>query len=452
MVTDTQSQKSEVLMETKENKNAVYKSEASDKYGPCYVAKIFRDTHTRKDKPVYFYFSIAEHGEAKAKKLAEQCLKDGRAAVERKRTVTEVVDEQCDKTAFPVLNATQQAKLVSFLKTDLAKSYIGITEYGEYLNITVQSPKDMPPVNRVNRTLRVSDFNSLDGAYKCAIELRNYCIIGELNNAEHWIRWKSADADVYMFKGLRVSHYHKYTSVIVTLQNKETVVFNIGKYTKAQATALAVATREKGDRLSSIEVSRVKEICSAHEDLKQVENLLIDMFKTKEVTETVSTTKEATKKEKSEVLSTAAPEKAPSLSVSDVYEIKDVDYEGCNPIIADCLKQGKRIFCTIDKTNTKFAYVIGYSSKKDTPYLVENGTIDFWKTAIPVMHSLKAKSTVDIIRWCESKGYIVTEKGYEHPTEPYYSFLFQMFPFCGKKLTPEARAFCWEEEWMEKIY
>lgn len=389
-----------------------------------------------------------QYGEERAKELVQLCLKH-KVHTPTKAIALDNTISMKISSPLPALDDNQKAQLAVFEKTDLAKGYVGISESKHCIHIVMSSPSETPPVNRVNKIVAFCEFETKKEAYQYAINLRNHSLIAELNNAQHWILAKSMDADVYMFKVLRAVHSSQNSGVRTTFRNKLYVTYAIGKHTKAQAIALGLGAREKDSQLTKKEASQIKAILNSFPDLKKVEEQIIKMFKQTQLVESTDAivieeqqvTKPVHNTQELQEPQIQDARKQLDDALSSTYDFKDIDYEGCDPIIAACLKQGQRILCTIDKAYTKYSYVIGYSSKKDEPYIVQNGIVDFWKTAIPIVHNIRIKSAVDIIRWCESKGHTVTEKGYEHSTEPYYSFLFSMFAFCGKRMTPEAKVF-----------
>ena len=140
------------------------------------------------------------------------------------------------------------------------------------------------------------------------------------------------------------------------------------------------------------------------------------------------------------------------MNLSD-YVTKD-KYEGCDPVIAEALKQGKHIKVQSNKTGREY-FVTDFIADV-TPYLVvsvEGKHQDWLSEVTPIKQKKKVKYVKpfsEIMKWFESVGYTI-ETGYIKSARKDLGgtgvFNFEMIQYCGQKPNDQWN---WREEWLEE--
>jgi len=129
------------------------------------------------------------------------------------------------------------------------------------------------------------------------------------------------------------------------------------------------------------------------------------------------------------------------------YDIKPIDYTGCNPFIAEFLKKGMAVKCNCSHHTggAQFkTWVLGYGENYITP-------LGEFVYATPIEKKRKAMSFVQIAEWLEDNNYVCNGKGEwewistDHRAMPIYPMY--LFCYCGREI-PEGVFF--PEEWLEK--
>lgn len=426
----------------------VYYVESSTRYnansgGPTFPAWVVRfrreNNYAAKDpnKPTHYYFPVKKYGDALAKKLAELSLRDKRQYCPTTAPKSEIAGIPFPASGENMPNVDKDALFKQFNESEIGKSYIGITLSADKkkLWITAHATEGN---TRVRKVICFSDFDSEDAAYEYAKQYRNRSIVEHFKDPMKWVSKKTPFADVYKFKDLVHIETNRAATKIacrVPLDDHVQLInFSSTLYGMKGAIALALAAKEKGQYLNSQEQRRVLGI-SKENTLDHIESCIKEMYKKIDTSAVITpVTKEHTQ---------IIPKKEAEYSVANIV------FDGCDDIVAEYLKQGKRILCSFDKTFEKLGYIIGYNSKSQEPYVTE-GDLPNWKHAIPVRCCIKIIGAPEIIRWCEQNGYTITSKGYEHPEK--LPFLFEMFQYCGKKMSLEAKEYKWEKEWTEKLF
>ena len=147
------------------------------------------------------------------------------------------------------------------------------------------------------------------------------------------------------------------------------------------------------------------------------------------------------------------------MNLSD-YVTKD-KYEGCDPVIAEALKQGKHIKVQSNKTGKEY-FVTDFIADV-TPYVVvsvEGKHQDWLSEVTPIKQKKKVKYVKpfsEIVKWFESVGYTYSDDRFVselRTNELVFGlgvFNFDMIPYCGKKFNSDAK-WIWREEWLEERY
>ena len=131
------------------------------------------------------------------------------------------------------------------------------------------------------------------------------------------------------------------------------------------------------------------------------------------------------------------------------YITEDIDYTGCDPVIAAFLKDGKKVKCLCrDFTDGGVVdrWVIGYSANEKSCYITDCGNFRF---AEPIEQKRKAKTLVEIAQWLRDNNYVCNGKGewvwvsnIHHAMPVYPSYLFC---YCDREI-PDGVFF--PEEWL----
>ena len=141
------------------------------------------------------------------------------------------------------------------------------------------------------------------------------------------------------------------------------------------------------------------------------------------------------------------------INLSD-YVTKD-KYEGCDPVIAEALKQGKHIKVQSNKTGKEY-FVTDFIADV-TPYVVvsvEGKHQDWLSEVTPIKQKKKVKYVKpfsEIMKWFESLGYVACfDVGLvlkDSSPPKIHTFNFKMIQYCGKEPNPR---WSWREEWLEE--
>ena len=82
---------------------------------------------------------------------------------------------------------------------------------------------------------------------------------------------------------------------------------------------------------------------------------------------------------------------------------EDIDYTGCNPLIAECLKQGKGVWCRTRGGDR--VLVIGYNENTSIgSYFTK--CYRFIRLLTPIQNKRYFKPADQIIKWCIDNGWI----------------------------------------------
>ena len=140
------------------------------------------------------------------------------------------------------------------------------------------------------------------------------------------------------------------------------------------------------------------------------------------------------------------------INLSD-YVTKD-KYEGCDPVIAEALKQGKHIKVQSNKTGKEY-FVTDFIADV-TPYVVvsvEGKHQDWLSEVTPIKQKKKVKYVKpfsEIMKWFERVGYTI-ETGYIKIARKDLgctgAFNFEMIKYCG---SVKPTRWNWREEWLEE--
>ena len=69
------------------------------------------------------------------------------------------------------------------------------------------------------------------------------------------------------------------------------------------------------------------------------------------------------------------------------YTIKQIDFTGCHPVIAEALKRGKTIECKVwdnKKCESRVGFVVGFSAGNGRPYRCDNRGLSIYRHAEPI--------------------------------------------------------------------
>jgi hypothetical protein len=119
----------------------------------------------------------------------------------------------------------------------------------------------------------------------------------------------------------------------------------------------------------------------------------------------------------------------------DEYTIKDIDYTGCNPVIAEALKQNKSILCEVRDeimhTQTKQCNIVSYREGKPFPYITTCQCV--YKYAEPIKKTkteLRVKGPVSVMQYLIDNGYVVDKSGFFQKGAERYCPR-SLFAYCG---------------------
>jgi hypothetical protein len=120
----------------------------------------------------------------------------------------------------------------------------------------------------------------------------------------------------------------------------------------------------------------------------------------------------------------------------DDYTTKDIDFTGCNPVIAEALKQNKSILCEVGDeimhlTQTKQCNIVSYRKDNEYPYVTihHNG----YKYAKPIKKTkteLRVKGPVSVMQYLIDNGYVVDKSGFFQKGDK-RSRPRSLFAYCG---------------------
>lgn len=139
------------------------------------------------------------------------------------------------------------------------------------------------------------------------------------------------------------------------------------------------------------------------------------------------------------------------------YEIIDpssYDYTGCNPVIAEALKQGKHIKCVVSDntlsnrmcTNSELV-VVNYNPTDIYVYRTIGSRYRYAKPVKKVKTVTVVKPADEIVKILIKNKYKVVQSGWQ-AAESGIFWNTLMFEFCGKE--PDHSRYKWEPEWLEE--
>ena len=134
----------------------------------------------------------------------------------------------------------------------------------------------------------------------------------------------------------------------------------------------------------------------------------------------------------------------------DDYETEDIDFTGCNPVIAAALKRGKNIKCIgtmyNNETPKEERIVERYCVNHPYPYGVKTGYNLKHAEPIKTKKVLYVKSVECILRSLSDNNYKFQGRGFSSPDED-ACFIIEMFKYCGQE---KPDVFGWRPEWLEE--
>lgn len=127
------------------------------------------------------------------------------------------------------------------------------------------------------------------------------------------------------------------------------------------------------------------------------------------------------------------------------YSTRPIDYTGCHPVIAEHLKKGLAIECSVDEGNK--ALVDSYAANYKMYYAGDYS----YSEAVPLEHNpttTYVKKASEIIKWLEENGYTPNRYGgWDRGT--HVAFPPSMVQHCGKPLDKND-GYKWLPEWLEE--
>lgn len=144
------------------------------------------------------------------------------------------------------------------------------------------------------------------------------------------------------------------------------------------------------------------------------------------------------------------------INLDDYYTIDK--YEGCHPVIAEALRQGKAIECRVwdhnEREPTSFVrrHIVGYFTGVVYPYAT--ATNIGYKHAEPIRKKTKktfVKKASEIMRWLEDNGAVIDAEGDwrvkdSSPILPAF-FVTTMWQYCGEE---PGTGYNWHPDWLEE--
>lgn len=131
------------------------------------------------------------------------------------------------------------------------------------------------------------------------------------------------------------------------------------------------------------------------------------------------------------------------------YTTKPIDYDGCDPVVAEHLKRGEAVLCEVwdDLPASAFeVFIIGHCAEKHYPYQTTEGQ---YKNAAPIEKKQRAKKASEIIKWLEDRNWNIDCSGDFYNEDESVWFYSRMIPLCGKKLHSQNDDE-WLPEWLEE--
>lgn len=148
------------------------------------------------------------------------------------------------------------------------------------------------------------------------------------------------------------------------------------------------------------------------------------------------------------------PEKEPAPEPPFNGVLKEMDFTGCHPFIAEQLKKGMMVLCDVGPIS-KPVFVFAYNSKTDR-YLAVGDTHYFtlqFSSPTPVESKppvARIKPLHEIIKWCVENGWVFDQDGdFYNPNDTPEFVFYAMGPFCGKPMCADAERYTWHPEWLE---
>lgn len=141
------------------------------------------------------------------------------------------------------------------------------------------------------------------------------------------------------------------------------------------------------------------------------------------------------------------------------YKTVDKDYTGCDPVIAEVLKNNKMILCEVrygDNTPICKRLVIAFIPSSYLPYIATkegDRNIARYQYAKPIPIQKRFKPAHEIVKWCIDRGwrpgYIIDSLFVDPATDQYLSVNIVRF-YGGKIYKPEQLSNTFvHEEWLE---
>jgi hypothetical protein len=135
--------------------------------------------------------------------------------------------------------------------------------------------------------------------------------------------------------------------------------------------------------------------------------------------------------------------------------IEDKDYSGCNPIIAEALKQGKKILCKADHYAIPL-WVIAFDDTQDVYYTQGGIPLTNAEPVHKPKTEIRVKKASKIMKWLEENDYIIDIQGNSYNPPPCGTmtvfntiiFFFGMFEHCGKSVDNHYK---WHKDWLEEV-
>lgn len=122
------------------------------------------------------------------------------------------------------------------------------------------------------------------------------------------------------------------------------------------------------------------------------------------------------------------------------YITKDIDFTGCDPVIAEAIKKNKSILCKV-KDEGEFLVqqhnVVSYHKGKAFPYVTTGHNV--YKYAEPIQKTkteLRVKDPVKVMQYLVDNGYVVDKSGFFQKESERYCPR-SLFAYCGC-LAPEG--------------
>jgi hypothetical protein len=133
----------------------------------------------------------------------------------------------------------------------------------------------------------------------------------------------------------------------------------------------------------------------------------------------------------------------------DDYTTKDIDFTGCNPVVAEALKRGLSIECKAGSPYNCKCVITGYLAGNSYPYVSKNV---LYPNVTPIKKKksevqIRVKGPVEVMQWLADNGYFPDKEGDFVTNGGYIVFWARLWGCCGKA-APEGWKF---PELLEKV-